>query len=189
MYEMQEFKNGPLSAHVRTLLIEGVVWFVLMDVARVFGYRDAGRVLHLLRPSQYVQADEPIKQALGVRGKPPYLVSEGGFYRLALQSSKEEAAPFQEWVEDEVLVTIRKASSVGIDVLNDAKKEYERRIQALETRNDHMELEANLTEQSARTKHEQVWEAYYGKKEALEKAQDMLRRGGVPEEHIPDWRG
>lgn len=128
MYEVQEFKNGPLKANVRTLLIDGVVWFVLMDVARVFGYRDAGRVLHHLRTSQYTQADEPIKKALGVRGKSPYLVTEGGFYRLALQSTNEEAQPFQEWVEDEVLVTVRKAYSVGINVLEELKEQHDKRI-------------------------------------------------------------
>lgn len=129
---MQEFKNGPLKAHVRTLLIEGAVWFVLSDVARALGYRDSHSVIHLLRNAQYVQGDDEIKKALGVRGKPPYLVSEGGFYRLALQSGKEEAMPFQEWVEDEVLVTIRKAHSVGIDVLNDAKRAYEEKLRGLE---------------------------------------------------------
>lgn len=129
---MQEFKNGPLKAHVRTLLIEGVVWFVLSDVARALGYRDSHSVIHLLRNGQYVQGDDEIKKALGVRGKPPYLVTESGFYRLAMQSGKEEAMPFQLWVEDEVLPTIRKAHSVGIDVLNDAKRAYEEKLRGLE---------------------------------------------------------
>lgn len=136
MYEVQEFKNGPLKANVRTLLIDGVVWFVLMDVARVFGYRDAGRVLHHLRPSQYVRADDAIKKALGVRGKAPYLVTEGGFYRLALQSTNEEAQPFQEWVEDEVLVTVRKAYSVGINVLEELKERHAKQISMYEGRVD-----------------------------------------------------
>jgi anti-repressor protein len=134
MYDIQKFDNGPLQASIRTLLIDGVVWFVLMDVAKMFGYRDAGRVTHLLRPEQYVQAGEAIRDALGARGKPPYLVTEGGFYRLALRSSRPEAEPFQEWVEDEVLPTIRKASTVGIDALEEMKGRIQQRTAELESK-------------------------------------------------------
>lgn len=108
MYELKHFENGPLQAEIRTLYIDGIVWFVLMDVARVFGYRDSGRVLHMLRDSQWLQADDAIRDALGVRGRAPYLVNESGFYRLASRSTRSEAEPFQVWVEDEVLPSIRR---------------------------------------------------------------------------------
>jgi prophage antirepressor-like protein len=134
MYEIEKFENGPLSIEVRTLYIEGVVWFVLTDLARALGYRDASAARHLLRSSQYVQADEAIKQALGIRGRAPYLVNESGFYRLAIQSSKAEAEPFQLWVEDEVLPTIRKARSVGIDALEEMKGRIQQRTAELESK-------------------------------------------------------
>lgn len=133
MYDIQKFDNGPLQASVRTLLIDGTVWFVLMDVARVLGYRDSNAVIHLLRPEQYAQADEEVKEALGARGKAPYLVTEGGFYRLALRSSRPEAEPFQEWVEDEVLPTIRKAYMVGIDALEEIKANIQAREDEVQT--------------------------------------------------------
>ncbi len=136
MYEMQQFQNGPLKVHVRTLYIDDGVWFVLADVAQALGYRDSHSVIHLLRETQYVQADDAIKKALGARGRSPYLLSESGFYRLVMQSSKEEAQPFQEWVEDEVLVTVRKAYSVGINVLEELKERHAKQISMYEGRVD-----------------------------------------------------
>lgn len=138
MHEIMEFENGPLDVKVRTLRKGGQTWLVLMDVAKVFGYRDSGRVLHLLRESQYIQADDAIKEDLGVRGRAPYLVSEGGFYRLALSSTRPEAEPFQIWVEEEVLPTLRKGYEAGIDVLEETRT----RVAELEKRNERLEVAA-----------------------------------------------
>ena len=134
MMNVEHFQNGPLNAEVRTLLIDGQVWFVLSDVAKSLGYRDATAARHHLRESQYVRGDDAIKEAMGVRGSAPYLVTEGGLYRLALRSSREEALPVQEWVEDEVLPTIRKASAAGFDVIQEAQA----RVAELEKSNERM---------------------------------------------------
>lgn len=159
MYEIQKFENGPLRTELRTLDIEGAVWFVLVDVARSLGYRDATAARHLLRASQYVQADEPIKQALGIRGSAPYLVNESGFYRLAMQSSRPEAEPFQLWVEDEVLPTIRKAYTVGIDALEEMKGRIQQRTAELESKikgadNYRRQLEKEIPAAEARHREE-----------------------------------
>lgn len=190
MHEIQTFTNGPLKADVRTVLINGVVWFVLTDVARALGYRDAANARHLLRSSQWVQADDAIKQALGVRGSAPYLVTEGGLYRLALRSSKEEAAPFQEWVEDDVLVTVRKAHSVGIDVLNEAKRAYEGRIRQLEAGSkqffERNELEHQL-QLEAKDKETAHWSDLIDKQEKLiEEMERRMRLLGARGWDIPD---
>jgi prophage antirepressor-like protein len=145
MHEIMEFENGPLDVKVRTLRKGGQTWLVLMDVAKVFGYRDSGRVLHLLRESQYIQADEDIKEDLGVRGRAPYLVSEGGFYRLALSSTRPEAEPFQIWVEEEVLPTLRKGYEAGIDVLEETRT----RVAELEKRNERLEVAAKEADEYA----------------------------------------
>jgi prophage antirepressor-like protein len=145
MHEIKVFENGPLGVEVRSLRKDGQTWLVLMDVARVFGYRDSGRVLHLLRDSQYIQADEDIKEDLGVRGRAPYLVSEGGFYRLALSSTRPEAEPFQIWVEEEVLPTLRKGYEAGIDVLEETRA----RVAELEKRNERLEVAAKEADEYA----------------------------------------
>lgn len=145
MHEIKVFENGPLGVEVRSLRKDGQTWLVLMDVARVFGYRDSGRVLHLLRESQYIQADEDIKEDLGVRGRTPYLVNEGGFYRLALSSSRPEAEPFQIWVEEEVLPTLRRGYEAGVDVL----AETQARVAELEKRNERLETAAKEADEYA----------------------------------------
>lgn len=145
MHEIMEFENGPLDVKVRTLRKGGQTWLVLMDVAKVFGYRDSGRVLHLLRESQYIQADDAIKEDLGVRGRAPYLVSEGGFYRLALSSTRPEAEPFQIWVEEEVLPTLRKGYEAGIDALEETRA----RVAELEKRNERLETAAKEADEYA----------------------------------------
>lgn len=145
MLNVENFQNGPLNAEVRTLLIDGQVWFVLTDAAKSLGYRDAAAARHHLRPSQYVRADDAIKEAMGVRGSAPLLVTEGGFYRLALRSSRAEALPVQEWVEDEVLPTVRKANMVGIDIL----KEAQARVAEVEARNAKLEVAAKEADEYA----------------------------------------
>lgn len=145
MLNVKKFQNGPLNAEVRTLVIDGQIWFVLTDVAKSLGYRDAAAARHHLRPSQYVRADGAIKEAMGVRGSAPFLVTEGGFYRLALRSSRAEALPVQEWVEDEVLPTLRKGYEVGIDVL----AETQARVDELEARNAKLEVAAKEADEYA----------------------------------------
>lgn len=126
-------------------MIDGQVWFVLTDVAKSLGYRDAAAARHHLRPSQYVRADDAIKEAMGVRGSAPFLVTEGGFYRLALRSSRAEALPVQEWVEDEVLPTLRKGYEAGIDVI----RETQDRVAELEARNAKLEVAAKEADEYA----------------------------------------
>lgn len=47
----------------------------------------------------------------GQRGRPHKLINEAGLYRLILRSDKKEAKPFQKWVTEVVLPTIRRDGS------------------------------------------------------------------------------
>ena len=47
----------------------------------------------------------------GQRGRANKLVNEAGLYRLILRSDKKEAKPFQKWVTEVVLPTIRRDGS------------------------------------------------------------------------------
>lgn len=53
-----------------------------------------------------------VTDALG-RKQRTNIVSESGFYRLVLRSTKPEALPFQRWVTEEVLPSIRKTGAVS----------------------------------------------------------------------------
>lgn len=130
MTEMKQYENGPLAATLRTSEQGGIVWMVLSDLAQTLGYRDASNAVRLLRDTQVRRATEEEKMSMGVRGSAPYMVTEGGFYRLALRSSREESVPFQEWVEEEVLPSIRKEGGyIRKDATTEQVEELKRKHQ------------------------------------------------------------
>lgn len=92
---------------VRTITINGEPWFVVTDVARILGYRDAGNASRLLRDHQqgYSEVSTP--------GGPQRMrvCSEQGLYRLILRSNASNADAVQDWVTDEVLPQIRRTGA------------------------------------------------------------------------------
>lgn len=103
---------------VRIIDQQGNPWFVLGDICRV---------LNIGNPSDAAsRLDDDEKNTLGITegaGNPEKLiVNESGLYSLILRSRKAEAKRFKKWVTAEVLPTIRKTGSFGVDplkVLND----------------------------------------------------------------------
>ncbi|GAA13884.1 BRO family protein [Gordonia alkanivorans] len=92
---------------VRTVIIDGEPWFVVSDVAKILGYRDASNAARLLRPHQqgYSEVSTP-------SGTQRMLVcSEGGVNRLIMRSNARHAEQVQDWFTDVVLPEIRKTGS------------------------------------------------------------------------------
>lgn len=93
------------GAEVRTVIIDGDVWFVAKDVCDVLG---------LTNPTEAIKPlDNEEKNTLriseGNRGNPlTNVISESGLYQLILRSNKPEAKAFSKWVRSEVLPSIRK---------------------------------------------------------------------------------
>jgi prophage antirepressor-like protein len=83
---------------------DGTVWFVLIDVCNVLGINNNRMVAARLRDNQ--KADVSITDAMG-RERETTIVSESGLYSVILKSRSKKAEPFQTWVEDEVLPSIR----------------------------------------------------------------------------------
>jgi hypothetical protein len=92
------------STEVRTLVLDGEVWFVASDVAKALGYTHAPHMLRVL------DEDEKGVQIVDTLGGPQELgiISESGLYHAVLKSRKPEAKPFRKWVTAEVLPAIRK---------------------------------------------------------------------------------
>ena len=90
---------------VRTVLLEGQVWFVAKDVCAV---------LELVNSRQSVSSlSDKVKRAVTQTdsiGRPQQMtvISEAGVYKLAFRSSKPEAEKFTDWVAGEVIPQIRK---------------------------------------------------------------------------------
>lgn len=92
------------TTEVRTLVIEGEVWFVASDVAKALGYPEAKDMTRVL------DEDEKGRQIVPTLGgdQEMNVINESGLYHAVLKSRKPEARPFRKWVTSEVLPTIRK---------------------------------------------------------------------------------
>ena len=101
--EMQIFKYN--SAKVRTIIINGELWWVLKDVCDVLGIKNHKDVAGRLEEDEVGQID--LTDALG-REQLTTIINEAGLYNVILRSDKPEAKEFKRWVTHEVLPSIRK---------------------------------------------------------------------------------
>lgn len=86
---------------VRTIEHEDIIWFAMIDIARVLG---------LSNPSVSIKSldsDERAKFNLGRQGNTNF-VNEPGLYKLIGSSRKKQAKRFNRWVTHDVLPSIRK---------------------------------------------------------------------------------
>jgi prophage antirepressor-like protein len=89
---------------VRTVLIDGVPWFVANDVCDVLGLGNPAETLR-----NYPENEKGISSTDTHGGKQGMLtVNEPGLYRLIFQSRKPEAEQFKTWVFTAVLPQIRQ---------------------------------------------------------------------------------
>jgi len=88
----------------------GEPWFVVADIARVLGYRDAANAARL------VEEDERGYSDVSTPGGPQraITVNESGVYALIFRSNHPQAVEFRKFVTGTVLPAIRKTGSYGI---------------------------------------------------------------------------
>lgn len=108
MMNVQVFNNEEFGK-VRTLEIDGMVYFVGKDVAEVLGYAKARNAIanHV---DDEDKKDAPIQGDLGGT-QMMTIINESGLYSLILSSKLPRAKEFKRWVTSEVLPTIRKHGS------------------------------------------------------------------------------
>lgn len=97
------FKTTP----VRTVVIDGHVWFVASDIAKALDYAEAKDM------TRVIDADEQGRRIVPTPSgdQEMLVVNEAGLYHAVLKSRKPEAKPFRKWVTSEVLPAIRKTGS------------------------------------------------------------------------------
>lgn len=115
--------NASVTFNIRIVEINGSLWFVTRDVARVLGiacyshdHIETTQVTRLVAADekQFLRRSTPhlmqgTVQELFSPGQPSLsVVSESGLYKLIMRSDKPEARKFQDWVTREVLPAIRK---------------------------------------------------------------------------------
>ena len=106
---------------VRTVELNGEIWFVAKDVCDVLDLTDTSMTVAKL------DDDEKLVQTLFVSGqrRDVITVSEPGLYSLILRSRKPEAKQFSRWVRHEVLPSIRQTGSYTIKQPRMSREEME----------------------------------------------------------------
>ena len=89
---------------VRTVIIDGQLWWILKDLAAALGLSDTAKIAERLDSDELTR----IKLMSGGQTRSMYAVSESGLYAVILRSDKPNAKAFRKWVTSEILPSIRK---------------------------------------------------------------------------------
>lgn len=103
MNELQEFNFQ--GNQLRTVMIDSDPFFVGKDAASAIGYLDTNSALKAHVKSKYKRGWR-ITTPSGIQEVT--VISEPGLYQLASESKLPSADPFQDWVYEKVLPSIRK---------------------------------------------------------------------------------
>lgn len=110
MSEVQIFDHEEFG-NVRSILMNGEAWFVVLDVCRILGIANPTDAL-----TRVDGADLGTTEIRNERGelRSTKTVNESGLYDLIFQSRKPGAKAFRRWVTNEVLPSIRKTGGYGV---------------------------------------------------------------------------
>lgn len=102
MTDLQVFRNKEFG-EVRTVVVDGKVYFVGNDIAGPLGYREPHKAIarHCKGGMKH-----PVPTKSGIQQM--NCIPEGDVYRLIVNSELPAAEKFESWIFDEVLPTIRK---------------------------------------------------------------------------------
>jgi prophage antirepressor-like protein len=115
MNGLEVFKKEDFE--VRVIEINGEPWFVAKDVCEALGIDDHNSAIRRLREkSEGMLSTHRLKAGDG-KEREMTIVNEQGLYLLVMQSRKPQAIDFQLWISGEVLPSIRKHGSYGIQQL------------------------------------------------------------------------
>ena len=111
--------NSPIFGQVRAAYLDGVAWFVGLDVARVLGYRNGSRdverhVAEEDRRKVLIPVFDVPNQCMKSIRRHTLIINESGLYSLVLASQLPAAQEFKHWVTSEVLPAIRKTGSYSL---------------------------------------------------------------------------
>lgn len=144
MNELQIFENSEFGS-VRTVDVDGKIYFVANDVAKALGYA---------KPANAVAAHCKGILKTGIpseRGtQETNIIPEGDIYRLVIKSQLPTAEKFERWVFDEVLPAIRKHGMYAEDELLDNPDlliSVAQKLKEERERNKRLEQEKKVLEQ------------------------------------------
>ena len=117
---LQLFQNTEWK--IRVVMRDGEPWFVAKDVADCIEHSNVTKMCELCRDKDKFVVDvEELKTndllVLGNRGLT--CISESGLYRILAKCNLPKCEPFESWVFDEVLPSIRRTGGYGIRTVDD----------------------------------------------------------------------
>ena len=107
---------------VRVIMRCSDPWFVAKDVATCIEHSDTSAMCKLCRDKDkvVVRANDLTSDDLSdVKNREYTLISESGLYRILAKCNLPKCEPFESWVFDEVLPSIRKTGGYGIRTVDD----------------------------------------------------------------------
>lgn len=102
---------------VRVIMRCSDPWFVAKDVADCIEHSNVSKMCELCRDKDKVvvrPSDLTSNDLLDVKNREYTLISESGLYRIFAKCNLPKCEPFESWVFDEVLPSIRKTGSYSI---------------------------------------------------------------------------
>lgn len=125
------FENSSFGS-VRVVMRDGEPWFVAKDVAACIEHKDVSTMCRMCRDKDLAvisgkEYSANLAEYSEGRGNPNVcVISESGLYRILAKCSLPKCEPFESWVFDEVLPSIRKTGSYSM-----APKSYAEALRAL----------------------------------------------------------
>jgi len=104
---VQIFKNENFG-EIRTVEVDGEIYFVANDVAKALGYSDPQKAVLTHCKGGAIRPPLPDRRGVIQNTK---VIPEGDIYRLAAKSELPGAKEFESWIFDVVLPTIRKTGA------------------------------------------------------------------------------
>lgn len=95
---------------IRTVEIDGEIWFVASDVAKTLGYKRPSEAVR-----QHCKEKGTVKDRIPTEGgdQEVLLINEPNVYRLIFKSQLPAAEAFESWLFEEVVPSIRKKGFYG----------------------------------------------------------------------------
>jgi prophage antirepressor-like protein len=114
--ELRIFEK-PEFGQVRTIEIDGKIYFAGVDVATALGYENPTKAVltHCKSNNILKRYVVPEGSVNGFGGININFIPEGDVYRLIIKSNLPRAEAFEEWVMEEVLPTIRKTGRYAVN--------------------------------------------------------------------------
>lgn len=129
------FSNSDLGVNLTTVLIDMEPWFIANEIATLLGYIETAKAIrtHVDEEDQkMVPHSECVKlfcddsfgvpkmdtrdYSSNINSNGMKFINESGLYSLIMGSKKPEAKAFKRWVTSEVLPSIRKTGSYGLQI-------------------------------------------------------------------------